>query len=100
MATYNDIFNLHNHSELINRVTVACIVAAEGIMAELGTVDNHASRLIWASSVFQNPQAEAKRMYWAVLAANNDAEVAVILAATDAAIQTNVDEHVDLFAIG
>ena len=100
MATYNEIYSLHNNSELKNKVTVACIVAAEGIMAEEGTVDNHANRLIWASSVFQNPQSEATRMYWAVLAANNTTDVGTITGATDATIQTNVDDHVDLFATG
>ena len=100
MATYNEIYSLHTQSELKNRVTVACIVAAEGIMAEDGGTANHANRLIWASSVFANPKTEAERMYWAVLAANNVADVDVIIGATDAAIQNNVDNHVDLFATG
>ena len=100
MASYSELYDLHNNSDLINKVTIACIVAAETIMGELDTVENHANRMIWASKVFENPRSEAQRMYWAVLAANNTADVSVITSATDAAIQTNVDDHVDLFATG
>lgn len=39
-------------------------------------------------------------MFLAVLAANNAATVANITGATDVAIQTNVDDHIDLFADG
>ena len=100
MATYNEIYGLHNESELINKVTVACIVAAENIMGEVDTTPNHANRLTWAASVFQNPKSEADRMYWAILAANNENTVAQIIGASDAIIQAAVDDHVDLFATG
>ena len=63
MATYDELYGLHNESALKNRVAVACIAAAEVIMSEDPTVENHANRLVWASSVFSNPQSEAIRMY-------------------------------------
>ena len=100
MATYEELYGLRNDSGLRNRVVVACIISAEGIMSEDGGTPNHANRLIWAAAVFASPTQEAERMYWAVLAANKDATIAQIQSATDAAIQTNVDAHVDLFAIG
>ena len=100
MATYNEIYRLHNESELINKVTVACIVAAETIMGEVDTTPNHENRLTWAASVFGNPKNEAERMYWAILAANVDLTVIQITGATDSAIQTQVNAHVDLFATG
>ena len=100
MATYSEVYGLHNESELINKVTVACIVAAEDIMGEDGATANHANRLIWAASVFQNPRGEAKCMYWALLAANNENTVAQITGASDTAIQVAVDDHIDLFATG
>lgn len=100
MASYEELFTLKNNSALINRVQVACIVAAEMVMAELDTTPNHANRLLWAKDVFENPGREAARMYWAVLAANKDQDLGVITAATDLAIQSNVDEHIDLFATG
>ena len=100
MATLEELYSLNNKSALKNKVTAACIIAAETVMNELDTVDNHANRLVWAKAVFANPSGEANRMFMAILAANADADVAVILAATDAAIQTNVDDHIDLFADG
>jgi hypothetical protein len=100
MATYDELYGLKDDSGLKNKVTAACIISAESILAEDGGTANHANRLIWAAAVFASPGREADRMYWAVLAANKDATVAQIQSATDAAIQTNVDNHVDLFATG
>lgn len=100
MATYAELYDLRTDSAIKNRVITACIIAAETIMLELDTVENHANRLLWAKDVFANPAAEANRMYMAILAANNTLTVAQIQAATDAGIQTNVDDHVNLFADG
>ena len=100
MATYTEIFQIKNDSVMINKVVVACVVAAEGIMAEDGGTPNHENRLTWAASVFQNPNNEALRMWWAMLAANIDLEVAQITGATDTAILAQVDAHIDLFATG
>ena len=100
MATYEELHGLHNNSMQRNKVIVACVVAAETIMAESDVTPNHANRLLWAASVFTSLEAEANRMFWAVIAANADATLAQIEGATDSTIQTNIDEHVDLFATG
>lgn len=100
MATYTELYGLRNDSALRNRVMVACIVAGEAIMAEDVGTPNHANRLTWAASVFASPVAEANRMFMAVLAANKDATVEQVQGASDEAIQTHVDAHVDLFAVG
>ena len=100
MATYEELFNLRNDSALRNKVITACIVGAEKVMNEDGGTVNHTNRLLWAKAVFANPVSEAKRMFMAILAANKDATVVVIQAATDVAIQGNVDDHINLFADG
>lgn len=100
MATYAELYGLRNNSALRNRVLTACVITAETVMNEVDTTPNHANRLIWAASVFANPASEANRMFMAVLAANKDVTIAQIQGASDAAIQTNVDDHVDLFATG
>ena len=100
MATYEELYTLRTDSALKNRVTTACILAAEAVMLEDGGTANHANRLLWAKAVFANPKGEADRMFMAILAANSAATVANIQSATDAAIQTNVDDHIDLFADG
>lgn len=99
MATYVELYNLRN-SDLRNRVMMACIIAAETVMNEDAGVPNHTNRLLWAKAVFQDPRVETARMYMAVLAANNTAAIAAITGATDTTIQTNVDDHIDLFANG
>ena len=100
MATYTELRNLFNNSELKNRVSVACIVAAETIRGEDTATTNHANRLLWAKQAFKNPNGVSSEMLMALLAANKDAEVAAIEGATDAVIQTKVDAAVDLFADG
>jgi len=100
MATYTELYSLRSDSALRNRVMVACIISAEAVMAEIDTTPNHANRLLWAASVFANPIAETNRMFMAILAANSALAAAQIQAATDAQIQTNVGDHIDLFATG
>ena len=100
MATYTELYELRNDSAIKNKVVTACIIAAETVMNELGTVDNHVNRLLWAKGVFANPSAEANRMYMAILAANSDLSVAQIQGASDSAIQANINDHIDLFADG
>lgn len=98
MATYTELYDLHNNSALKNRVSVACIIAAEVVMNEDPGTTNHANRLPWAASVLAGPQVEATRMYWALLAANKDMTIDNIQKATDAQVQTQVEAHIDLFA--
>ena len=95
MASYAEIRNLINNSDLRNRTAVAVIIAANGILNETapGSVDRRA----WANAAFLNPEAESKRALMAVLAANSSASGAQITGASDAALQTNVDAAIDLF---
>lgn len=100
MATYTELYGLHNDTALKNRVLVACTIAAEVVMGEDPATTNHANRLLWAAFVLASPQVEATRMYWALLAANKDVSAENIQSATDAQIQSQVEAHIDLFATG
>lgn len=100
MATYKELYDLASNSELRNRVTIACTLAAYAINGEDAATANHANRLIWAARVFASPGAEADRMYPVILAANAAATVAQITGATDAAILTAVQGVINLFATG
>jgi hypothetical protein len=97
MATYTELFALRQDSALLNRVAVACVIAAEKIRTEDPSTPNHPARLVWARAAFANPQARAAEMWMAVLAANKGAAVAVIQAVTDPTLQAKVDEAVDVF---
>ena len=98
MAAYLELYGLKNDSDLQDRVAVAVIISAQTISEDASPPTNQAARLAWAAEAMVNPKATAVPMLWAVLAANNDKTTAQILAATDAAIQANVDAAVDLFA--
>lgn len=100
MATYLELYALQSNDALRNKIRVAVIIAAETIRTEDGGTANHANRTVWAADVFANPTREADRMRWAVLASNKDNATSAILSATDAQIQTAVDDAVDLFATG
>lgn len=100
MATYAELFGLRSEDAIRNRIAVACVVAANGIRLEDAGTANHANRLTWAAAVFADPEAEAERMLWAVLAQNASATVAQILSASDAEVQVAVDAAVNVFATG
>lgn len=94
MATYTEIRNLMDDSDLRNKIATAAIVAAEGILNE-ATPTN--ARVKWASSAFENPQREANRLMMAVLASNRALTVAQISGASDTDIQTAVNSAINLF---
>lgn len=100
MATYTELYDLQNNDVLRNKIAVAIVVAADVIRAEAPATTNHANRLIWAKAALQNPQAEAVRMTWGVLAQNKALSVAQITGASDANILTAVQAAIDLFATG
>jgi len=100
MATYAELRNLLNDSALLNKVTVAVGVAAETIQNESGATANHANRLLWAKDAYSNPTGISRQVFWAVIIANRASTVVQIQAASDTAIQTNVDAVIDIFATG
>lgn len=100
MATYAELLTLSENPDLFAKVRVACWVAADTVRAEADTVPNHANRVIWAKSVFENPDRVATNMMCAVLAQNRAASVATIQAASDALVQTAVDAAINVFAQG
>lgn len=101
MATYDELLTIATTSSgtaFQRKIRVAVIVAADIIRAELSSTANHANRMVWAKQVLNNPDAEASKMIWAVLAQNRTATSAQILAADDATVQTAVNAAVDLLA--
>ena len=95
-----EIYALRSTDDLKHRVQVACWIAAEVIRTEDAATANHASRLLWAADVLTFGAGKAEQMLCAVLAANNALTVAQIQGASDAAIQTAVNNAVDLVALG
>ena len=96
MATYDELYLLSQNGPLKNRVTVACLMAAEIIRTELTSVPNHAARLVWARKALENPDAVAVAALRAALVQNDELTVVQIQGATDAALQIAVNSAIDL----
>ena len=96
MATYAELFALSQNGPLKDKVAVACLMAAEIIRTELTSVPNHAARLVWARKALENPDAVAIAALRAALVQNAALTVAQITGATDVALQTAVNNAVDL----
>lgn len=99
MATYQELLVASSDPTLNVKLRVAVVIAAEVVRTELVSTANHVNRLKWAMNVFQSPDAEAKRMIWAVLAQNAAATLASIVGASDATVQTAVNAAIDVFAV-
>ena len=100
MAAYQDLYNLFSNSSLRNKLSVAVVIAAETIRNEDAGTTNHANRLVWAKSAFNNPESIATSMLKALLAANASLTVQQISDASDEALQSKVDLAVNVFADG
>jgi len=100
MASYIELRRLFSDDVLMNRIEVACIVAAEMIRNEGSEVVNHANRLLWARTAFTNPGTIRNGMLKALLAANKDQDMEVIQGVLDPTLQVLVNAAVDIFATG
>lgn len=98
MATYAELFTISATGAILDKVTVAVAIQAEVIRNELGTVNNHANRLVWAKQAIADPRTMAQRMLWTVLAQNAAATSAQITGCTDASVLAALAAAVDLFA--
>ena len=91
MATYEELYDLRNNEPLKNKIAVAAVVAAEAKLSGTPT----AAQATWARGVISSPSGTAKQLVNLVLAANKSLAVSVIQAASDSAIQSNVDAVID-----
>ena len=97
MATYAELLTASANAALRDKVKVACIVASHAVRNENPDTPDHGARLDWAKRTFANPDGEATRMLWALLAEFKDSAPAQITGATDAQVQAAVDAAVALF---
>lgn len=97
MATYAELLTAAGNAGLRDKVKVAVIVAAALVRAEAWDTPDHGARLNWAKRAFADPDTEATRMLWALLAEFRDSPVAAITGATDAQVQAAVNAAVALF---
>lgn len=94
MATYAELQDIRSNNEgLLGKVLVAASIKAHAIMQE---VTPGANRLQWALDTLDRPEAVGGQLLNYVIAENNSATASQITGASDTAIQTNVDDAVDV----
>lgn len=106
MATYQELRQASENQQLLIKVQVACMVAADAIASESTGTALHDQRLKWANRVFMDPLGTAQKMINSVLAKNKSFTLVQIIGnppnyldgASDAAIQAAVDASVNVFA--
>ena len=90
MATYLELFTEgRENTELLKRSAVALTILASDIAQEASPAIADQE---WAAQVLQNPFGHAREALAVVLALNNTATLAAIRGATDATLQTNVNQ--------
>lgn len=90
MATLLELRTLFDDSDLMNKTEAAIIIKAQDLLAGTPTAADKA----WANVALNAPLGEAVKAWRYVLAANNGLSVSAIQAASDNAIQTQVDAAV------
>jgi NAD/NADP transhydrogenase beta subunit len=92
MATYEELHNLQSDNDLTLKTQTAVVIAAYDLV-KTGTTPTAAEQK-WSAAVLSSPVQEAQKALRFVLAKNSAASVATITGATDATLQSNVDEVV------
>jgi len=95
MASLQELRGLFGNSDLNEKVEAAVIIGANSLLSGTPTADQQK----WAAAAFANPRTEAQKAWMAVLASNSTASTAVIIAASDASIQSNVDDVIPTLVV-
>ena len=92
MATYEELFELRQSSDLLNKITTAITVKCKAVIDDAGATSGQKD---WARTYYKTPELLKKEVIWPVLEANKSSSVAQIQGATDNAIQSNVSSAID-----
>lgn len=98
MATYLELYTLRGNPDLRQKIAVALTITADVIRTEIAATNGHALRVTWAGRILSGLDGEAEKALRLLLAANKGATVAQIQGAPDSAIQSNVDDIVNILA--
>ena len=97
MATYQELYDLRQDGELIDKIAIAAAVTAQGL---IDGATPTADEITWSAACLNDPRSKSSQLINYVLAANKGASVATIQSATDATIQTSVDAAVNALIAG
>lgn len=98
MATYDECLLAAEDPGLFKKVRVAVLVAVDIIRQEVNTTPNHVLRMVWARQVLEAPDTEARKMMGIAVVQNRTSTLSQITGALDAAVQTAVNNAIDVLA--
>lgn len=98
MATLTELYNLRSDSALQNRITQACVIAAQEVVAEAEATVNHANRVKWAVAVLTSPDSCGAIMLRLLVAKFNAMTITQLTGAADSSLLNAVKESVNTFA--
>jgi hypothetical protein len=98
MATYLELYALRTNETLLQRLSVAILVAVDLVRAEDPSTPQHANRASWAIQALKNPDLVAEKALALLLVANKTLTVANINNVTDDGIQTAVNGLINTLA--
>ena len=98
MATYDECLIAMENEALFRKVRIAVLVAADTIRSESAATTNHANRLLWARRVMDSHDVEARKMLGMAVVQSRTNTLTQITSASDAAVQTAVNNAVDVLA--
>lgn len=95
MAIYTELAGIAGETgfgDLQSKLRVAVVIKAVSILDQAVPT---APQVTWARAALTRPETVANDVLWYVIGANATATIAQILAATDSAVQANVNAAVD-----
>lgn len=96
MATYTELYNIHNNNNLHNKIAIALTIKAASVLDAASS----ATTVAWTRQVFDNPNKFAEDIMNYVLAKAKDFTVSQINNVSDAQLQTYVNAAVDKLLTG
>jgi hypothetical protein len=90
MATYLELDTAGGDADLLKKITVAIMIAAQELAEQTSPLPTADDRR-WIRQALYEPESEGLKALRYILAKNNTAAIGVITGADDATIQTQVD---------
>ncbi len=100
MATYAELADIQQQAgfnDFLNKIRVAATIKAQSIV---DSPTPTAAEIAWAQSTLNDPASAGDGVMWYAIASNSGAAVSAILTASDAAIQTAVNDAVSAIVAG
>ena len=92
MANYTELSELKSDPAIGSKVETAIAIKCQAIIDD---VEATTEEKTWAKAVIQDPKSKVNSIMWSLLVDNKDATIEQIQSASDASVQTNVNDAID-----